>query len=158
MRAPDPPSRPAVHAAQWFVALALLVFLGEALGYSAYLLAGTVLPRPAAWGVVLVVALAVAAIATLLLQRLVLDRMRSVAEAAERVSRLELANKVEQHRKLRHDIRGALSPVLLVADRLINHADPAVKRSGEIMVRTVERATAVLAEAGDADLNPPADP
>ena len=31
---------------------------------------------------------------------------------------------------LRHDIRGILSPALLTADRLLNHADPAVKRAG----------------------------
>ena len=47
---------------------------------------------------------------------------------------------------LRHDIRGILSPALLTADRLLNHADPGVKRAGELMVRTVERTTARLAE------------
>ncbi len=71
---------------------------------------------------------------------------------------LALAGRIEQQRRLRHDIRGVLSPVLLIADRLLNHADPAVKRSGEIMVRTVERATVLLGDTSDAAANPPADP
>ena len=47
---------------------------------------------------------------------------------------------------LRHDIRGILSPALLVADRLIGHDEPAIRRAGEVMVRTVDRATTRLAE------------
>ena len=47
---------------------------------------------------------------------------------------------------LRHDIRGILSPVLLMADRLLTHQEPGVRRAGEVMVRTVERATARLGE------------
>lgn len=46
---------------------------------------------------------------------------------------------------LRHDIRGALSPALMMSDRLLGHADPAVQRSGQAVVRSVERATAILA-------------
>ncbi len=42
---------------------------------------------------------------------------------------------------LRHDLRGILSPAYLVAERLLNHADPAAKRAGEIMIKTVERAS-----------------
>jgi hypothetical protein len=45
---------------------------------------------------------------------------------------------------LRHDLRGILSPALLMADRLLAHDDPAVKRAGEVIARTVERATARL--------------
>ena len=45
---------------------------------------------------------------------------------------------------LRHDLRGALSPALMVADRLLNNADPAVRRAGEAVVRSVDRATALL--------------
>ena len=47
---------------------------------------------------------------------------------------------------LRHDIRGILSPVLLMADRLLSHEEPGVRRAGDVMVRTVERATARLSE------------
>ena len=45
---------------------------------------------------------------------------------------------------LRHDLRGVLSPALMVADRLVNNPDPAVRRAGEAVVRSVERATALL--------------
>lgn len=47
---------------------------------------------------------------------------------------------------LRHDIRGILSPALLVADRLVGHQEPGVRRAGDVMVRTVERAVTRLAE------------
>ena len=47
---------------------------------------------------------------------------------------------------LRHDIRGILSPALLVADKLIGHEEPGIRRAGEVMVRTVDRATTRLAE------------
>jgi hypothetical protein len=46
---------------------------------------------------------------------------------------------------LRHDLHGILSPALLTADRLTGHDDPAIRRAGDIVVRTVERATARLA-------------
>lgn len=45
---------------------------------------------------------------------------------------------------LRHNLRGALSPALMMADRLIAHADPAVQRAGEIVVRSIDRATALI--------------
>ncbi len=47
---------------------------------------------------------------------------------------------------LRHDLRGILSPALLTAERLLSHEDPAIRRAGEMMVKTVERASARLAE------------
>ena len=43
--------------------------------------------------------------------------------------------------KINHDLRGILSPALLTAERLQMHADPAVKRAGDVLTRTVERAT-----------------
>ena len=46
---------------------------------------------------------------------------------------------------LRHDIRGLLSPALLVSDRLIAHSDPKVVRAGETIVRAITRATERLA-------------
>ncbi len=47
---------------------------------------------------------------------------------------------------LRHDLRGILSPAMLIADRLLAHPDPAVQRAGDVINRTVERATARLTE------------
>ena len=49
--------------------------------------------------------------------------------------------------RLIHDVRGALAPILLTAERLQGHAEPAVRRGGEIAARSVERAEAFLAEA-----------
>jgi hypothetical protein len=46
---------------------------------------------------------------------------------------------------LRHDLRGMLSPAMLVADRLLAHSDPKVVRAGETIVRSIERATDRLA-------------
>lgn len=40
-----------------------------------------------------------------------------------------------------HDLRGILSPALLVADTLREHADPAIGRAGDMIVRVVDRAT-----------------
>jgi signal transduction histidine kinase len=42
--------------------------------------------------------------------------------------------------KVNHDLRGILSPTMLTAERLQAHADPAVKRAGDILLRAVERA------------------
>jgi hypothetical protein len=52
---------------------------------------------------------------------------------------------------LRHDLRGFLSPALLVTDRLLAHEDPAVQRAGEIVARTVQRVTDRLEETREAD-------
>ncbi len=46
---------------------------------------------------------------------------------------------------LRHDLRGVLSPAMLVSDRLLTHADPKVVRAGETIVRSIGRATERLA-------------
>ncbi len=46
---------------------------------------------------------------------------------------------------LRHDVRGMLSPAMLVADRLVSHADPKVARSGETVVQAITRTTERLA-------------
>ena len=52
---------------------------------------------------------------------------------------------------LRHDLRGALSPALLMADRLTANPDPAVQRAGEVVVRAIDRATALIARRDPAD-------
>ena len=59
---------------------------------------------------------------------------------------VQLAELRQQVAALRHDVRGILSPALLVADGLLGHAEPKVKRAGEVMVRTVQRASERLAE------------
>jgi len=72
-------------------------------------------------------------------------RLREAVAGGER-TRLRLAALETQVAALRHDLHGILSPALLTADRLLNSPDPSVRRAGEVMVRTVERATARLAE------------
>jgi hypothetical protein len=72
-------------------------------------------------------------------------RLREAVAARER-ERARQAAMESQVATLRHDLHGILSPALLTADRLLNSPDPSVRRAGEVMVRTVERATARLAE------------
>ena len=43
-----------------------------------------------------------------------------------------------------HDLRGILSPALLAAERLQSHEDQRVSRAGDVLVRAVERATALV--------------
>ncbi len=61
-------------------------------------------------------------------------------------AQVHLAEMQAQLSILRHDLHGILSPALLSADRLTSNADPAIRKTGEIVIRTVERATARLAE------------
>ncbi len=46
--------------------------------------------------------------------------------------------------ELRHDLRGAISPAALIADRLRQSSDPAVQRSGKTISVVVERVLAIL--------------
>ncbi len=62
-------------------------------------------------------------------------------EAAVKLQALEARTS-----SLRHDLRGIFSPAYLMAERLLNHADPAVSKAGEAMIKTVERASARLNE------------
>ncbi len=61
--------------------------------------------------------------------------------------------RLEEYRRhtaaLRHDLRGVLSPALMMSDRLLSHTDPAVQRAGNAVVRSIDRATALLAESKD---------
>jgi len=45
---------------------------------------------------------------------------------------------------LRHDLRGAISPAALIADRLRQSNDPAVQRSGMTIGTVVERVLTIL--------------
>lgn len=58
---------------------------------------------------------------------------------------------------LRHDLRGALSPALIVSDRLAVSADPSVRKAGEAVIRSIERASALIT-ASRAEDNPAALP
>src|SRR5580692_8243705 len=42
-------------------------------------------------------------------------------------------------RTLRHDLRGLITPPLLIADRLTMNSDPAIQRSGIVIATAVER-------------------
>ncbi len=64
-----------------------------------------------------------------------------VAVKLQRLAALEAATS-----SLRHDLRGVLSPALLVADRLLAHSDPVGVRAGETVVKAVRRAEARLTE------------
>ena len=72
--------------------------------------------------------------------------LREKLEAAA-AAQVHLAELRAQTSVLRHDLRGILSPALLTADRLVSSEDPAIRKAGEIVIRTVERASAKLAEA-----------
>ena len=50
---------------------------------------------------------------------------------------------------LRHDLRGLLSPAVLVSDRLVAHSDPQVVRAGEAVIEVVMRAADRLAMTRD---------
>lgn len=64
--------------------------------------------------------------------------------AADLESRIRMLDESSAH--LRHDLRGVLSPALMMADRLLRNEDPAIRRAGQAVVRSVERATTLIAE------------
>ena len=145
----------ATLTSQWFALLTGLMLGAEFLGLAGCRLMGERPPAPAAIGALVLSALLIGGTGAVLLDWLVLDKLRRLTVASEELRRqavagqgmeLALNSRAEQIRRLRHDIRGALSPALLIADRLLSHADPSVQRAGQIMVRTVDRATGLLAD------------
>lgn len=58
---------------------------------------------------------------------------------------------------LSHDLRGALSPAMMVTDRLIANPDPAIARAGQSVLRSVTRASEIL-DAARPPPNPPGYP
>ena len=60
---------------------------------------------------------------------------RDVAAKLARLAELEATMSV-----LRHDLRGMLTPALLVVDLLLAHPDPKVVKAGETVVNAVMRA------------------
>ena len=57
-------------------------------------------------------------------------------------SRVEVLERLVS--ELRHDLRGAISPAALIADRLRQNSDPIVQRSGKTISVVVERVLAIL--------------
>ncbi len=70
-----------------------------------------------------------------------IDALTSRAELAES----RLAEQQREVSRLRHDLRGILSPALLLADRLAMSPDPNASRTAEAIIQTIERAEAALA-------------
>ena len=95
-------------------------------------------------GVPFIVAALVAAVAAGLVQFAALRGQPEPDRSAE----IALTASMESYRAataaLRHDLRGVMSPALMMSDRLLNHADPAVQRAGQAVVRSIERATTLL--------------
>lgn len=107
----------------------LMVFAGVLVGVLAGWMAASVRSRPRATR-----------------QAAEMERLRAELAAAGSAQR-QLSELRAQLSGLRHDVRGILSPALLVSDRLLTHDEPHVRRAGEVMVRTVERAAERLMEA-----------
>ncbi len=129
------------------------LFVGLLFGaeVAAWLGGGLALAR-AGWFLCAVFVMLLAAVGTLLMDRLVLKPMqlREAALAGElRERAAELRDRAEGRRQLRHDLRGALSPALLMVDRLLSSSDPSIRRAGEMTLRAVERASALLLEGDD---------
>ncbi len=65
---------------------------------------------------------------------------------------------------LRHDLRGALSPALILSDHLVASTDPTIRKAGEAVVRSIEQASALIAaskvleQPGNASPHPPSKP
>ncbi len=142
-------------AGKCFALLAPTALAGVVLGGVACLALHRELPAPDAWlllgGGVLLATLA----GTFLIHRYLIAPHLLAAQTAAAVQ-TTTAERLEAHRRLRHDIRGALSPALLTADRLLTHAEPAVQRAGDIMVRAIEKAAALLNDPpADAAPTPP---
>ncbi len=78
--------------------------------------------------------------------QVLIDTLLQRAEQAE----AQLGEKLHEHERalsrLRHDLRGILSPALLLADRLLTSQDPLAKRTAETMILTIERAEKALAK------------
>jgi signal transduction histidine kinase len=74
--------------------------------------------------------------------------------------RARLAAVVAAMGRLSHDVRGILSPAMLAAERLQGSGDASVSRTGDMLIRSVERAiealreTVVFARAGGPHLTP----
>ena len=65
-----------------------------------------------------------------------------LAAAQDRIDEIEA-----QASNLRHELRGALSPALILSDRLVASSDPAIRKAGEAVIRSIEQASALIMES-----------
>ena len=72
----------------------------------------------------------------------IIEALTARADQAE----ARLAEQQREVSRLRHDLRGILSPALLLADRLTMSQDPAASRTAAAIIQTIERAEAALAK------------
>ena len=153
----------------WVAASILLAIAAASLGDGAGILVGVLPPSLPGWGCLALAAIVVGGLGGAILSRRVQASyaalqatsgaaMAALQAEAARIPQFEedATTRRAKLRQMRHDIRGALSPALLASDRLLASSDPTVKRSAEIMVRSVERAITLLADTPEA--NPPAGP
>lgn len=130
---------------------ALIPLAGAATAFGA---SGAVLALMGAGAPFLAAALCASACAGLALHGLMLATSgRPGPDAAQ--ARIDDAE--AQAASLRHDLRGALSPALILSDRLLASSDPAIRKAGEAVIRSIEQASALLAaaKAGPALASPP---
>ena len=116
---------------------------------SAFGTAGAVLALMGVGAPFLVAAVGVSACAGLLLYG-VMPRPGPTAQSYA-VLKARVDATEAQAASLRHDLRGTLSPALIVSDRLAVSADPAVRKAGEAVIRSIERASALIAASRPAD-------
>ena len=77
--------------------------------------------------------------------------------AAPDPARRRLAELESEMSTLRHELRGALSPALMISDRLLKSQDPLIRRAGDTVVRSVARATDLIGtDAPRENVTPPA--
>ncbi len=108
---------------------------------SAFGASGAVLALMGAGAPFLVAALGASACAGLVLYGLMPASAAPGHDAAQ--ARIDAAE--ARASSLRHDLRGALSPALILSDRLVASPDPAVRKAGEAVVRSIEQASALIA-------------
>jgi hypothetical protein len=54
---------------------------------------------------------------------------------------------IDAVRALGHALRNALSPAMMVAERLSEHADPAVRRGAKVILESLDKATEATRQA-----------
>ena len=121
-----------------FARRVLVPLVGAASAFGA---SGAVLALMGAGAPFLLAALGASACAGLILYGLVPAESGAPGDAAAQARLDALQTQVSN---LRHDLRGALSPALIASDRLVAHADPAIRRAGETVMRSVEQASALI--------------
>ena len=91
-----------------------------------------------------------------------LQATHALNSSADSAAQAHLADVEARAASLRHDLRGVLSPALMVTDRLLSNPDPAIQRAGQAIVRSVDRATALIQASKEgtatAAATEPADP